>query len=265
MGGFFYTYSMRILVNGCSFTRGLGFESEDQAPEIWPNLLCQKTSAPVTNIAKSGSSNLEIFLSTLRELQEREYDLVIVQWTELRRTWLEPGLDRRYVCATPPRNFHTIKEAWQHHDMHLSVKQRRQFEETLLMLTGDYRACHDLVTYCNTLQQIHPKIIFINGLVPWTQDLVELKTPWDLAASMSGFTRDMLEFDHKSDEEIRHWWQQLHDRMSLVLPFWANPFESWFDNQIDLAPAGHHPGPLGHQWIFDKIWSHMVDRKFTSV
>ena len=255
---------MRILVNGCSFTRGLGFDLEHQAPEIWPNLLSQRTSCPVTNIAKSGASNLEIFLSTLREIQEREYDLVIVQWSELRRTWLEPGLDRRYVCATPPRNFHTIKEDWQHHDIHLSVKQRQAFEETLIMLSGDYRACHDLITYCATLHCINPNVIFVNGLVPWTLDLASLDNPADLASSMSSFTRGMLEFDYKSDDEIRHWWKQLHDRVLPILPLWVNPFESWFDNQIDLAPAGHHPGPLGHQWIFDKIWSHMVDRKFTS-
>jgi hypothetical protein len=241
---------MKILTNGCSFTYGDGFLDSERTKLIWPTLLADALNATVDNVAYPGSSNLEIFLRTLRAVKETHYDLVIVQWTELRRQWFEPGIDRIYICAGNPRD---LDHSWQHRAMLLSSKQRRTFNQITTMLMGDYRALLDLCTFCQTLNEIVPNILHVNGLVPWTKDLLELGDTTDMAQSMSTFTKNMLEFDHHDDWVILDNYQKLSKQVNLANQNWLNMFDSWKDNSPDVATLGHHPGPKSHQYMADKI------------
>lgn len=64
-----------ILINGCSFTA-----LQSQWPEYFPLLH--------NNIAVGGSSNDYIFFSTLKELQQRDYESCIVVWSFTTRTMM---------------------------------------------------------------------------------------------------------------------------------------------------------------------------------
>jgi hypothetical protein len=65
---------MNILVNGTSISRG---------NKSWPYYLQEKinTACNIVNLAQAGSGNTYIHESTVAELSERQYDLVLVQWT----------------------------------------------------------------------------------------------------------------------------------------------------------------------------------------
>ena len=80
---------MKILANGCSYTFGAGFSRKERESVIYPVLVGQHFDAEVNNVGWPASSNLEIFLRTLREMQSTHYDLIIVQWTTLQRHWFE--------------------------------------------------------------------------------------------------------------------------------------------------------------------------------
>jgi hypothetical protein len=67
---------MRLLVNGCSFSRG---------PTAWANHLAQELSADLINLAQAGAGNTYIAQATQAELAQREYDLVVVMWSGLER------------------------------------------------------------------------------------------------------------------------------------------------------------------------------------
>jgi len=67
---------MKILANGCSFSRG---------PTAWPNHIAQWMSADLVNLAQAGAGNTYISRSTITELQKRSYDLVLIMWTGLER------------------------------------------------------------------------------------------------------------------------------------------------------------------------------------
>jgi len=65
-----------VLVNGCSFSRG---------PHSWPYYLQAMQNFNLINLAQAGAGNNYIHETTVEELANRSYDLVIVMWSGLER------------------------------------------------------------------------------------------------------------------------------------------------------------------------------------
>lgn len=88
---------MRILTNGCSFTASLPFKT-------WPYLL--GTDA-VKNLAQHSAGNQWICDSTIAELSENSYDLVLVMWSGLDRLdWtVEEGIYNQSTGFKSANNF----------------------------------------------------------------------------------------------------------------------------------------------------------------
>lgn len=63
---------MKILVNGGSLSRG---------PGSWPYCIESALNADLVNLSQSGSGNTYVHETTVAELAQRHYDLVLVQWT----------------------------------------------------------------------------------------------------------------------------------------------------------------------------------------
>lgn len=63
---------MNILVNGGSLSRG---------PGSWPYHIARELDANLVNLSQSGSGNTYVHETTIAELAQRSYDLVIIQWT----------------------------------------------------------------------------------------------------------------------------------------------------------------------------------------
>lgn len=68
----------RVLINGCSFSRGSG---------SWPYWLQSKTGCNIVNLSQCGAGNKYIHQSTITELARREYDLVLIMWGGL--SWVD--------------------------------------------------------------------------------------------------------------------------------------------------------------------------------
>ena len=63
---------MNILVNGGSLSRG---------PGSWPYWIADTLDANLVNLSQSGSGNTYVHETTIAELAQRSYDLVLIQWT----------------------------------------------------------------------------------------------------------------------------------------------------------------------------------------
>jgi hypothetical protein len=63
---------MKILTNGGSLSRG---------PGSWPYWVQQAFDAELVNLSQSGAGNTYIHETTIAELAQRDYDLVLIQWT----------------------------------------------------------------------------------------------------------------------------------------------------------------------------------------
>ena len=70
---------MKILVNGCSFSRG---------PISWPYYLkglTDKTGQGIINLAQAAAGNTYIHDTTMRILEKEKFDLVLIMWTGIHR------------------------------------------------------------------------------------------------------------------------------------------------------------------------------------
>lgn len=93
----------KVLVNGCSFSRG---------PVAWPYALQKKYEFDLVNLAQAGAGNTYIHNSTISELAERNYDLVLIMWTGLDRTDLLVE-DVRLFDQTPyTSNYQRTRNDW---------------------------------------------------------------------------------------------------------------------------------------------------------
>ena len=71
---------MKILVNGPSVARGAG-----SWPYILQEQLEENIECDIINLAQAGAGNEYIYATTIAELAQRKYDLVMVMWCDFRR------------------------------------------------------------------------------------------------------------------------------------------------------------------------------------
>jgi hypothetical protein len=247
---------MNVCFNGCSLTLGEGFDPDQRDSYIYDRLLEKKFNFSRTNIAVGGSSNYTIFMRSVDAVMSGHYDCVITQWSALNRMWLYPGPDAEFFV-----NDNELEFSYRH--IRLGADEKRKFKNTLLLLNGDYHNIIDLVKFSNIIKAVAEstgtKVVFVNGLVPWEKDLI---TPLDkdLNSLLSDYSKQMLDFDHRADEEIAKFFQRLQEFAKQIdQTLWVNLFDSWQKNFVDVGPQGHHPGIKSHQWMADAIFKHCVN------
>jgi hypothetical protein len=243
--------------NGCSFTVGEGFPSESRKNHIYDHLVSCRFDLDRTNIAQGGSSNHEIFMRSADALK-KDFDILFVQWSALNRMWLYPGPDSIWHLNDGHDEFH-------YREIQLDKKSKKIFENTLLMMNHDYHNICKLVDYCSILDRLsehHGKIVvYINGLIPWTEDFARpLST--DLYESLSEYTKEILDFANRDDQEIIQLFTRLQQKFSeLDHSRWVNLFDSFQSNIVDHGPLGHHPGIQSHKIMADKIVNYLENNQ----
>ena len=241
---------MNVCFAGCSFTYGEGF-SEEERYNVYDRILEKELSWNRTNVAQPGNSNHNIFLSSANAIMSKQYDIVFVQWSGLNRMWLYPGPDTTF-------DTHRVNTDYTYRDIFISQRERKKFVETLLILNHDYKNILDLVDYCNVLESLgtvnNTKVYFINGIVPWQDDLVNLSDYTNMSQLLSLYTKEILDFENRNDDEIKQFVSVLQNKLlTLNLGLWVNPFDSMSGRNTDVAPAGHHPGVKSHRIMANQV------------
>lgn len=249
---------MKFCFNGCSFTVGEGFDLDQRQYFIYDRLLAKKFNFHGTNIAQGGSSNYTIFMRSAQAILSSQYDCVVTQWTALNRIWLCPGPDAKFSVNDSLPDF-------KYRNIYLNTEEKNFLKNTLRMLNGDYNNIIDLIEYTKILDSLanacNVKIVFVNGLVPWTDDLTR-PLQLDLASSLSDYTKSILDFDNRDDVEIIEFFTHLQKCFAtLDQKKWVNLFDSFYHNTKDQGPQGHHPGIRSHQWMADAIADFLVVNK----
>jgi hypothetical protein len=246
--------------NGCSFTWGEGFSSVDRDQYVYDRLVSKYFNFNRTNIAIKGSSNYTIFMRSAETILSLAYDIIFVQWSALNRIWLSPGPESYFFVND--KKFSDFR----YRDLYISKFEKDNLRNLLLLLNHDYQNIIDLIGYCKILntmsQQTNTKIFYINGLVPWTDDLTRLPTT-DLSNSLSNYTKNvLLDFNSRDSDEIIKYFNNLQTKFNkLDQTNWINLFNSFLNNVVDHGPEGHHPGIKSHQWMADQIITHLTERK----
>lgn len=258
---------MNVCFAGCSFTWGEGFDNPvERERYVYDRLVSEKFEFSSNNIAQIGYSNYKIFLSAADAIMSGKYQIVFAQWSGLRRIWLHPGPDA-YYTITPGDS--REQPDYVYRDIFISKKDRKKIHDTITILNHDYQNLLDLIKYCNILEKLaanncNTEVYFINGLVPWQQDLftnLGSDLGSDLGSSLSNFTKEMLDFDTRSDDELIKFVLDLQTATStLNQSLWVNITESFHANSTDVGPVGHHPGIESNQWMADKIINFLEDK-----
>ena len=158
-------------------------------------------------------------------------------------------------------NVNSLPEAdFNYRGLSISQKQRQTLRDLIKILNHDFHNILQLIDYCCILEimskQIGCEVYFINGLVPWTNELAQDSITEDLITQLSPYTKEILDFDLRNDQEI-------HDLISILqrkfklLPkhLWINLFDSMDLRRVDLAPLDRHPGIKSHEDIAAQIIS----------
>lgn len=96
---------MNILVNGSSVSRG---------NDSWPYYLQEKIGADcnLVNLAQAGSGNAYIHESTVEEISQRKYDLVLIQWTYANRLDFRVKDINRFCDTTYTSDYQSRQNDW---------------------------------------------------------------------------------------------------------------------------------------------------------
>jgi hypothetical protein len=184
---------------GCSFTVGEGLEFEKLDADNYTNIVVKRYSANVLNLAKKGNSNYNIFITALTEILFNTPDKIFIQWSALNRMWLYPGPNTELTVS------HTINNDYVYRDIVYEKKELQKFADTYHILNHDYNNLLTLINYSNILTELSKnktQLIFINGLVPWTEDIADISALSNMAERLSEYTKEILEFNYRDDTEL---------------------------------------------------------------
>lgn len=229
---------MKFTFVGCSFTYGEGLDSQIDS---YANIVADAHGASISNLGKPGNSNLNIFLTALNELLFNKPDKLFVQWTSLNRHWFYPGPD----CEVALQKI--IKEDFQYRDIFFPKNELQMLSNKWHLLNHDYKLILDVIMFCKVLKKIDSRVVFINGLLPWTSEISDTVTNFE--QELSDYTKNLLDFENRTDEELH----QLLQGLKADKENWVNKYDSMFNNIIDTGSDNQHPGIESHRqyanWI----------------
>jgi len=188
-------------------------------------------------------------MSALNEILTNKPNRIFVQWSGLSRHWLFPGPDTRLTIPL-------TDEAYSYKGVHISKQQMKMFNDQFLILNHDYQNLLAIVNYSNILASLG-KVTFINGLLPWTDDIVDV-SPATQLDQLTPYTKSLLDFSERDDEEICKFLTELSGAVSsLDLSLWVNPFTPLSNMMTDVGNDNKHPGPKSHNQFATMITEYL--------
>lgn len=223
---------MKIYFTGCSITMGAGFDFVQNDLRIYPMQVCANYKAECINQAEGGSDNRKIFLRAAKAIMDHQADVYVVQWSALHRHWLYPAPNRGIYMGG-----------------HSEESPLKSFIAQYQLLNHDYNNIMTVVDYTRILENLaqanFAKLIFVNGMLPWTEDLL---TQNDYGSYARELMRDL------SNDEVTDFRNRLTNNLELVdWTLWANPWTSITTMQQDNAPLDNHPGAKTHEQVATQV------------
>lgn len=234
---------------------GGGYPDGIICADIYPNIIASQ-GYHVKNYGQAGASAYEIFFACLHQLvQPTLPDIVFIEWNMLarHRFYPSPEVNLGFTGSSV-----IMPDSWSH-CIPLSQKQINNFQETLLLLDGEYHRMITMIKYCEILQDIcrvkNVELVMIAGNVSWTPDLFEsYNAKSDLGSSLSDYSKKLLDFDNRDDLEILSLLSELKQCFDLLdLKKWIWVFENISTLMVDHAPLDQHPGPKTMKIIADRV------------
>jgi hypothetical protein len=255
----------KILVVGCSYARGHGLNLENKDPDLWVNKLFASRHCHVDNRSKTGANNHWIFLETVGCLLKQTYDFVLVSWTSIPRYNFHAGLEL-YSVDTMLNNM----DVNINNNTRVSGKWLEAIGNNLRKIHNDHWDLLDLIKYVNVLVSMQgaDKIVFVNGLGPWSKDYF-VKKSLELPSDLLPYEQDLLQVRTRDDQEIFALYDMIHDHYTsyggIHQQNWLNLYSSLRDLQVDtVSDQDLHPGYSSQQVYVDTLAPQLQQRLLLS-
>ena len=270
-----------MVVTGCSFTAGIGWvntnpttssvtEAKD-SPLLWVNLCHQQinqlTNLELLNISSGGSSNSDIFETTLNAMATYQHiDTIFVQWTSGPRYNFNTGFELWDTSESFNQQLNNIP--YRHHDVKLNNGNTWP-RKYITDIINRFKVLHHIhweiikiVRYTNILNLLSKKlgirVIFINGICPWDKNYFVQLSDSVKPEEYTNFTKtDILNIKNRNDDEILKLYKLAHHHYNkaggIDPSCWVNLYNSMKDMQVDTNYDQHHPGAVSNQLYFEAI------------
>jgi hypothetical protein len=235
---------MKLLVSGCSFSSGWGFESSPE--KNWANQVAEQLGANLTNVALSGYDNIGICLNFLEQITKEDFDICLLQITGISRVVLSPNWNgaRRITELNMSNGF-------------LSDSEYQRWFKNFVLLNQHAEHWNRLLKFIHIVQNLSNQgkyIRFVNGLLDWDKDLFTTPT-------QSKFLNRLIDNNQIPDSDITRLCDLVHNQTkSIDLNLWINPFNSFNRLKIDtISDDDHHPGSKSHNLYATLITNYLKD------
>jgi hypothetical protein len=248
---------MKVLIVGCSYTKGHGLNLEIDDPGLWANQLIRHIApgSQITNLAKTGRDNHWIFVEACTALIRDDYDIALVGWTEQSRLTMDVGLETFETLTTFRNAGVGINPG-----IMIPGKHLQKLGNELRKLQNDHWGLLDLVKYVNILYDMqvtrrNKKLIFVNSLLHISKNYF-VEQQFTVPSELSEFQQSMLSVETRSDQDIKELYNLTHRHYrhygGIRSELWLNLYQSLSSMKIDkISDKDPHPSYLS-QDVFAK-------------
>lgn len=244
---------MKLLVSGCSFSSGFGF-TESNIERNWPNQLAKRLSAELTNVARTGYDNTGIFMNAMEQLTNEDFDICLLQITQIDRLLLSPNWHGPRLCRPESNITNGI----------LTDREYQQWCKTFILLNQSSEHWARLLKIINIAQNLVKQgkyIRFVNGSMDWDRELFN-------DPARSNFLNRLIDIDNIPNDEVDKLRTLVYNQtMSIDLNLWINPFDKFCSPAIqrdDILPTDIHPGVKSHDTLTDLIYNYLTKDKINA-
>lgn len=238
---------MRLLIAGCSFSSGWGFDCNNQT---WPGILSKKLGSVIDNRAVESATNTDIFLQTF---DNKQYDVIVVQWTALGRIALSTSPINPGVIVSHPNPFFNSAIPG------ISIKEIDTFYKIMTMANRDWKHYCNLISMIEILQN-DPRVFFVNGLLHWDREFFDRE--WSIPLSTSNaFMEELLQVHEFDDDTLSITLDNVIGmRNKINKSKWMNLTSSWQDSKLDtVSNHDHHPGYNSQKLFSEQVYNFIKD------
>jgi hypothetical protein len=269
--------SKKILFSGCSLTSGAGFNQLDlqsmvkDSPYLWTNIFQQSSTKyknmEQVNISVNGSSNAEIFESTIKYLAKygNKIDTMFCQWASMPIFNFNAGFE---LWETNVRSYYIPNDI----NLNNCTTWPKSYIDDIVNRLKVMKHLHweilEVVNYSKIIKQLTAKlninnVFFINGACPWDENyFIELQNV--NPEQYTNFTKkEILNINNRDDQDIFKLYKLAHqhyqDAGGINKDEWINLYSSYRSQKVDVNFDNHHPGiesnKLYAQMITDRLKS----------
>jgi hypothetical protein len=243
---------------GCSYTEGIGLKNTTTDKDLWVNnvhsTLLKHTD--LLNLGKSGATNAEIFQTAIDTVVTYPCQYLFVQWTELLRYKLNPGVETyptSIFCSTNNTQEFGV-------DINPGVRYSPAYIENIKNRFFDLHHEHyeiiKVIEYSNIIKKLCNRtgtiVFFINGILPWDENYFDYITDLHrIPSDTTLYTQKQLNADTRDDVEYFLLYDKIHKQyapLEYSKSSWVNlysGFRSCF--YLDIGLDDVHPGVGSHQ------------------